>query len=439
MNLKIIVFLVCIIALVVGIIYSRKRIEIKLGLLYTTSGGEMASDELNCYNMAKKTIEHFNNLQSKFKLVVSDFNPQSNTELYQQGAEQLLSEEDMTMVIGCWRSIDRKAVTPIFEKYNNLLNYCVQYEGQECSANTLYFGACPNQQVNVGIEYAIKNLSESVILIGSDYNFPRIANGIMKNYITNYNASLLLEEYIPLGSNPEVLDSICENIVNISLNSNGKCVILNTINGDLNYHFFKILNSKFKSNDKYKYSIRSDVLPIVSFSVTEEQLQNIPVEFVYGDYHVWNYSQKDISYDLYLKSRMESNNKILNKMIDQFKSYTEIIGDPSYHSYLAVLFFCEFLLNSNLKNYDSKIIRETYRSRKNVDVLTSTGYLQINKNNHLDNVVFILKINIEGHYNTVFKSSSRVSPNPWYDRFSDTNYECSVEDFRGNKYSTLSD
>lgn len=431
MNFKIIVIVIVILLILIGLFY-KKKIEIKLGILYTTNGGSMATNEIECYTTTKNAIDIFNKNQNKFRIITSEFNPQSNTELYKQGAEQLLSEDNMTMIIGVWRSIDRKAVIPIIEKYNNLLNYSVQYEGNECSKNVLYFGACPNQQINVGIEYAIKNISENVILIGSDYVFPRTANNIMKEYIKYYNCNLLLEQYISLDAEPSIFDNICDNIIELTLQYD-RCVIMNTINGDLNYNFFDALNKKFKT--QYQNDIRSNKLPIFSFSVSAEEMKNFPIEIIYGDYHVWNYSQNDNSYNLFLDSKMKTNNKTLNEMILSFINRKTITGDPSYHSFLSVLFFCDFLLNTKLETYNSKTIRENYIRYKNVDVLTPTGYLKNNNNNHTDNPAFILKINLEKKYDTVFKTSTRISPNPWYDRFSDINYGCDiVNNFLGSKY-----
>lgn len=438
-KVKIIIFISLLLLLItlIIIVLRKKRVQVKLGILYTTSGGPMASSESECYKVTKNAIETFNKEQDKFYINTSEFNPQSNTELYTQGAEQLLSDPEITMVIGVWRSIDRKAVVPIFEKYNNLLNYAVQYEGLECSKNVLYFGACPNQQINIGIEYAIKNISPNIILIGSDYVFPRTANEIMKKYISYYNSNLLLEQYVPLDANESIFDSICNTILSLTTNLNN-CVIMNTINGDANNYFFKVLQEKFKAIPENKDIIRSNKLPIFSFSISANELLNIPIEFVIGDFHIWNYSQDDKSYDTFLNTTMKTNNKTLNNMILSFKNSSETHGDPSYHSFLSVLFFSEFLLNTKLESYDSNTIRSNYMKHKNRQILTHTGYLTMNNNNHLDNPVFILKINLDKKYETIYRTPTEINPNPWYDRFSDIQYNCNHKyDFLGSKFIGL--
>ena len=437
MKLKLLILLLCIFLLfVIGIIvfFMRKRTPINIGILYTTSGGSMASNEVECYKTTKNAIDTFNMNQNRYVINTVEFNPQSDTELYKKGAEQLLTQNDLTMVIGVWRSIDRKAVLPIFESHNNLLNYAVQYEGYECSKNVLYFGACPNQQINIGIEYAIKNISPNIILIGSDYIFPRTANDIMKKYIEEYGSNLLLEKYVALDADVSVFDSICDNILNLCKGKDN-CVIMNTINGDANKSFFHTLNQKFKADTNNKEYIRSSKIPIISFSISANELQTMDIEDVYGDYHIWNYSQDDTSYNTFLETTMKNNNETLNKMLESFKNEPVVKGDPGYHSFLSVYFFCHFLLNNNLKSYDSKSIREQYMNYKNQRVLTHTGYLRQNYNNHLDNPVFILKINLDKRYDTIYRTPVEINPNPWYDRFSPVKYNCNNQyAFLGNKF-----
>lgn len=436
MNWKVIVVIMLSLLLIsMLLVLKQKKIPINIGILYTTSGGSMASNEVECYKATKNAIDVFNKNQNKYKINTVEFNPKSDTELYKKGAEELLSENnDLTMVIGVWRSVDRKAVLPIFERTNNLLNYSVQYEGYECSKNILYFGACPNQQINIGIEYAIKNISPNIILIGSDYVFPRTANDIMKKYIEKYSSNLLLEQYVSLDADTSIFDSICDNIIGLCKGKD-KCVIMNTINGDANKSFFHTLNQKFRADATNNQYIRSGKIPIISFSISANELQNMDIEDVYGDYHIWNYSQDDRSYDTFLETMMKKNNDTLNSMIESFKNTTEVNGDPSYHSFLSVYFFCHFLLNNELKNYDSKSIREQYMSYKNQRVLTETGYLRLNDNNHLDNPVFILKINLDKKYDTIYRTPVEINPNPWHDRFSSIKYNCNNQySFLGNKF-----
>jgi len=427
---KTILIIIFVIILLGIIIFSliKKKINIDVGLVYTTSGGSMAPYEKELYTMVNDKINIFNKNQNKYKINIKSYNPESNTEKYVSGTEKIIIDYNPALIIGVWRSIDRKSVLPIVEKYNNLLCYAVQYEGQECSKNVLYFGACTNQQIDIGIEYAIKNISKNIILIGSDYVFPRTANDIMKKYITNYNANLIMEKYVSLDETD--FSSICDEILNQSNN----CIIINTINGDSNKYFFKTLNMKFKSKPENKEKLRSNSFPVMSFSIPESDLQLYDIGDIYGDFHIWNYSQTDHSFDTFLHTEMVNNNRVLNKLITSFIKSDKIIGDPEYHSFLIVLFFCSFLLDYNENNYSPEYIRSKFLKYRQ-KVMTPTGFLKINQNNHLDNVVYILRILETGRYQTIYRSPVEIKPNPWYSKFDNIRHECNnFYDFMGIKY-----
>jgi urea transport system substrate-binding protein len=407
--------------------------KIKVGILFTTSKGAMAKNEKRLYDIVNETIDLYNNLQNKIYLEKYSYNPESSTEKYVEGAEELL-KKDVALVFGCWRSVDRKAILPIFEKYDNILNYSVQYEGLECCKNILYYGACPNQQINIGIEYGIKNISSKIVLIGSDYIFPRTANNIMKEYIKKYNASLLDEIYVNMDETK--FDNIIEKI--ISKYKNEPVLIMNTINGESNIHFFKALYEKFKSNKENKMKICSNYFPVVSFSVTEcDCFELFNIEYIYGHYFVWNYSQLDKSYDKFLEEEYNFNPILENKIIKNIiKNKKEIIDDPMYHAFLSVLFFIHFLESYN-GNYTSKNIRNNYFDfvNKNINILTPNGYLHLNDNNHLEQPCYILKINKDKRFESVYKTPIEIHPNPWYNKFSKVHYECNNYDsFLGDKY-----
>lgn len=410
------------------IIERKRRININIGVLYTTEGGSMAPYEKELYNRVMHSIKFFNKIQDKYYINTFEYNPQSETDKYVKGIEMLINKHDPTMIIGVWRSIDRKAVIPVLEKTDNLLCYAVQYEGNECSRNILYFGATPNQQTDIAIEYAIKNISNNVILIGSDYVFPRTANEIMKSYIKKYNANLIMEKYVSLDE--QNFSSICDEI----LKNNKKCVIINTINGDSNKYFFTTLNKKFKSIKQNNNAIRSNQFPIVSLSIPESIISGYNIDDIYGDYHIWNYSQKDSSFNTFLSDRLIHNNPKLNKLIKNFKDSKKVIGDPEYHSFLITLFFFSFLLSYEGPNYDSTSLRNEFLKYKE-KVITPTGYLQLNDNNHLDNFVYILKIGLDKRYETIYRTPVEIKPNPWYNQFSSVKFQCdNLYSFMGSKY-----
>jgi len=410
------------------IIERKRRININVGVLYTTEGGSMAPYEKELYNRVMHSIKSFNKIQDKYHINTFEHNPQSETDKYTKGMEMLINKHDPAIIIGVWRSVDRKAVIPVLEKTDNLLCYAVQYEGNECSRNILYFGATPNQQTNIAIEYAIKNISNNVILIGSDYVFPRTANTIMKDYIKKYNANLIMEKYVALDE--ENFSSVCDEI----LKNNKKCVIINTINGDSNKHFFTTLNKKFKSIKHNNNAIRSSQFPIISLSIPESIISDYNIDDIYGDYHIWNYSQKDTSFNTFLSDRLIHNNPKLNKLIKNFKDSKKVIGDPEYHSFLITLFFFSFLLSYEGPNYDSITLRNEFLKYKE-KVITPTGYLQLNDNNHLDNFVYILKIGLDKRYETIYRTPVEINPNPWYNVSNNIKFECNnLYSFMGSKY-----
>lgn len=404
--------------------------KIKVGILFTTSGGAMASNEKRLYDIANETIDLYNSLQNKIYLEKYTYNPESNEEKYIQGSEYLLNK-DLTLVFGCWRSADRKAVLPIFEKHQNLLCYPVQYEGNECSKNVLYFGACPNQQINIGIEYGIKNISTKIVLIGSDYVFPRTANGIMKEYIINMNAELLDEIYVDMTF--KNFDTITTSI--ISKYKNQKILIMNTINGDSNKYFFESLYKNFKT--KIPNALLSEVFPVMSFSLTENDCENYDLEYILGQYFIWNYSQLDVSYKDFLTYGYLSNTYNQNELIKNFVDKKIMIDDPMYHVFLSVLFFTDFLETYN-GDWTSTDIRTKYMLYKNKKILTPTGYLTLEPSNHLQQPVYILEINSEKRFKTIYKTPIEIHPNPWFNKFSKQKYQCNNEmNFLGNKYLTF--
>jgi len=430
-NIEYFSILLIIVVVIFLIIRNIRMQTIKVGILFTTSVGPMAHDEKRLYDITNKTIDLYNNLQNKVYLEKYIYTPESTEETYIKGAEYLLNK-DVSIVFGCWRSADRKAVLPIFEKHNNLLCYPVQYEGNECSKNILYFGACPNQQINIGIEYGIKNISTKIVLIGSDYIFPRTANKIMKDYVNNLNAELLDEIYVSMTETN--FDTITNKI--ISMYRNKKILIMNTINGSSNKYFFESLYKNFKT--KFTNSILSEVFPVMSFSLTENDCFNYNLEYIFGHYFIWNYSQLDISYDEFLINGYLKNSKIKNKLIENIKNEKKIIiDDPMYHSFLAVLFFVNFLEKYD-GDYTSEDIRKKYLLYNNKKVLTPTGYLSMESSNHLQQPVYILQIDKTKRFNTIYKTPIEIHPNPWFNKFSDKHYECNNEfNFLGNKYLTF--
>ena len=200
---------------------------------------------------------------------------ESDWPTFARKAERLIVEDKVASVFGCWTSASRQSVQPVFEKHNNLLWYPVQYEGQESSPNIIYTGATPNQQITPAVDWCRREFGTRMFLVGSDYIFPRMANEIIKLRLASFGATPVGEEYRAFGSSD--FDEIVAKI-----KQSKPDVVLNTINGDSNLAFFKALHAA---------NIDHRQIPVMSFSIAEDELRYIGVELTVGHYCGRNYFQ----------------------------------------------------------------------------------------------------------------------------------------------------
>jgi urea transport system substrate-binding protein len=250
---------------------------IKVGVLHSLSG-TMSDSESPVVDAVLLAIEELNRegglLGRPVEAVVADGRSDSAT--FAREAERLILQEDVCTVFGCWTSASRKTVVPVFEEFDHLLVYPVQYEGIEESPNVFYTGATPNQQIIPAVKWAYAfEGKRRFFLVGSDYVFPRVAHEIIKDQLSELGADLAGEEFIALGSTDA--QSVIEKIKQARPD-----VILNSINGDSNTAFFAELR---------KAGILPAEVPTISFSIGEEELRHLDVEAMTGDYAAWNYFQ----------------------------------------------------------------------------------------------------------------------------------------------------
>ena len=253
--------------------------EIKVGLLHSLSG-TMAISETSVVDATRLAIEEINArggvLGRRLKIVPAD--GASDWPTFAREARRLIVDEQVQVVFGCWTSASRKTVKPVFEEHDHLLFYPVQYEGLERSPNIVYTGAAPNQQIIPGADWAFANLGRRMMLVGSDYVFPRMANAIIRDQVALLGGEILAERYLLLGS-----DEVGEIVQEIK--AARPDVVLNTINGDSNVAFFRALRAA---------GVTADEVPVMSFSVAEDELRHLRAEdrqAMVGDYAVWNYFQ----------------------------------------------------------------------------------------------------------------------------------------------------
>src|SRR6476469_2299032 len=255
---------------------------IKVGILHSLSG-TMAISETSLKDVALMTIEEINEkggvLGRKLEPVVVD--PASDWPLFAQKARDLIQKEHVAVTFGCWTSVSRKSVLPVFEELNGLLFYPVQYEGEESSWNVFYTGAAPNQQAIPAVEYLMSKeggAAKRWVLLGTDYVYPRTTNKILRAFLKSKGVADkdIDEKYTPFGHSD--YQTIVADIKKFA--AGGKTAVVSTINGDSNVPFYKELgNQGLKATD----------VPVVAFSVGEEELRGVDTKPLVGHLAAWNY------------------------------------------------------------------------------------------------------------------------------------------------------
>ena len=265
-------------------------------MLHSLSG-TMAISETSLKDVALMAFEEINAkggvMGRKIEPVVVD--PASNWPLFAEKARGLLTQDKVAATFGCWTSVSRKSVLPVFEELNGLLFYPVQYEGEEMSKNVFYTGAAPNQQAIPAVEYLMSSDGGSAkrwFLLGTDYVYPRTTNKILRAFLKSKGVKEtdIEEIYTPFGHSD--YQTIVGNIKKFS--TGGKTAVVSTINGDSNVPFYKELgNQGLKATD----------VPVVAFSVGEEELKGIDTKPLVGHLAAWNYfmSLKNPSNDAFKK------------------------------------------------------------------------------------------------------------------------------------------
>lgn len=256
---------------------------IKVGILHSLSG-TMAISETTLKDTMELLIEEQNAkggiLGKQLEAVVVD--PASDWPLFAEKARELLTVENVDVMFGCWTSVSRKSVLPVIEELNGLLFYPVQYEGEESSKNVFYTGAAPNQQAIPATDYFLEELGvEKFALLGTDYVYPRTTNNILESYLQQkgIDATDIFVNYTPFGHSD--WSKIVADVV--TLGADGKKVgVISTINGDANIGFYKELAAA---------GISADDIPVVAFSVGEEELSGLDTSNLVGHLAAWNYFQ----------------------------------------------------------------------------------------------------------------------------------------------------
>lgn len=375
---------------------------IKVGVLHSLSG-TMAISETVLKDTVLMAIDEINAkgglLGKKLEPVVVD--PASNWPLFAEKAKQLISQDKVAVVFGCWTSVSRKSVLPVFEQTNSLLFYPVQYEGEELSKNVFYTGAAPNQQAIPAVEYLMSKDGGSAkrfVLLGTDYVYPRTTNKILRAFLKSKGIpeSDIMEDYTPFGHAD--YQSIIAKIRKFS-SEGKKTAVISTINGDSNVPFYKELgNQGLKATD----------VPVVAFSVGEEELRGVDTKPLQGHLAAWNYfmSIKSPANDDFIK-KWSAYAKAKNIAGHKDKPLT---NDPMEATYIGINMWAQAVKKAGSTDTDKVIAAMAGQTFTAPSGITSK---MDEKNHHLHKSVFIGEVKADGQFNVVWKTPGPVKAQPW--------------------------
>lgn len=372
---------------------------IKVGVLHSLSG-TMAISESTLKDTALMLIKQQNEkgglLGCQLEPVVVD--PASNWPLFAEKARQLLAQDKVDVVFGTWTSVSRKSVLPVFEELNGLLFYPVQYEGEESSRNIVYTGAAPNQQAIPAVNYLMNEVGvERWVLLGTDYVYPRTTNKILKQYLMDQGVaeSDIMINYTPFGHSD--WQSIVSRVK--AFGSVGKkTAVVSTINGDANVPFYKELaNQQVSAAD----------IPVVAFSVGEQELSGINTGPLLGHLAAWNY--------------FESVDTPANEtFIENWHAYTgddsRVTNDPMEATYIGFNLWTKAVEKAGTTDVDTVI--DTLPGLK-VDNLTG-GTAELLPNHHITKPVYIGEITDDGQFSVVWETDDEVPGDAWSDFLPDS-------------------
>jgi len=371
---------------------ARAEDTIKVGILHSLSG-TMAISETTLKDVMLMLIDDQNKkgglLGKKLEAVVVD--PASNWPLFAEKARQLISVDKVAAVFGCWTSVSRKSVLPVFKELDSILFYPVQYEGEESERNVFYTGAAPNQQAIPAVDYLMNDYKvKRWVLAGTDYVYPRTTNKILEAYLKSKGVAQedIMINYTPFGH------SDWQNIV-ASIKKFGsagkKTAVVSTINGDANVPFYKELGNQ---------GIKATDIPVVAFSVGEEELAGIDTKPLLGHLAAWNY--------------FESVDTPSNKaFIDEWHAFTKkpkrTTNDPMEAHYIGFNMWVKAVEKAGTTDPDKVIDAMIGVTVPNL----TGGYSAMMPNHHITKPVLIGEVQEDGQFNVVWETPGTVVANEW--------------------------
>lgn len=357
--------------------------SVKVGILQSLSG-TMAISEVTVKNAEMMAIDEINKsggvMGQQIEPVVED--GASDPAIFAQKATKLVQSDGVVTVFGGWTSASRKAMLPVFQRLHSLLWYPVQFEGNECSPNIMYSGAQPNQQIVPALDWAELKGYKSYFLIGSDYVFPRTANLILKKHIAKDKLSVVGEEYVPLGGTDF-------SAVIAKVQAAKPDIIFSTLNGDSNVSFFKQM---------FAAGLPPTKLPVMSFSIGEQEAQAMGPSLVKDSYAGWNY----------FESLSNAANK---KFVADYQAKfgkDAAVTDPMVHGYLDVYAWKAAV--EKAKTFDIDKVRA---AAIGLPVSSPMGDVKFAPNQSLYQTAYVGKLDPTGQFAIEWQSKGQIAPDPY--------------------------
>ncbi len=367
---------------------------IKVGVLHSLSG-TMAISETTLKDTMLMLIDEQNKkgglLGKKLEAVVVD--PASNWPLFAEKGRELIQKDKVAAIFGCWTSVSRKSVLPVIEELNGLLFYPVQYEGEESSRNVFYTGAAPNQQAIPAVDYLMNDLKVTRwVLAGTDYVYPRTTNKILEAYLLAKGVKKddIMINYTPFGHSD--WQNIVSDIKKFGT-AGKKTAVVSTINGDANVPFYKELGNQ---------GVKAKDIPVIAFSVGEEELSGLDAKPLVGHLAAWNY---------FMSVDDKTNDAFIKQWQAFIKNPKRVTNDPMEAHYIGFNMWVKAVEKANSTKTDDVV-----RAIVGVKVPNlSGGTSEMLANHHITKPVLIGEIQADGQFQTVWKTKLLVAGDAWSD------------------------
>ncbi|SEL45476.1 amino acid/amide ABC transporter substrate-binding protein, HAAT family [Roseovarius azorensis] len=370
---------------------------VKVGVLHSLSG-TMAISETTLKDTVLMLVEQQNAkgglLGCPIEAVVVD--PASDWPLFAEKARELLTVNEVDVIFGSWTSVSRKSALPVLEELNGLMFYPVQYEGEESSRNVFYTGAAPNQQAIPAVDYFLEELGvESFALLGTDYVYPRTTNNILDAYLKSKGVATedIFVNYTPFGHSDWA--TIVADVV--ALGAGGKKVgVISTINGDANIGFYKELAAA---------GVSADDIPVVAFSVGEEELSGLDTTELVGHLAAWNYFQS-------------ADTEINAEFVKAWKAHAgenRVTNDPMEAHYIGFNMWVNAVTEAGTTDVDA--VRQAMWGQEYPNLTGGTAVML--PNHHLTKPVLIGEIRADGQFD-IISQTEEVAGDAWTDYLPDS-------------------